>query len=161
MIGYKTNGVIDFDLVSLPDDWENKKRFFPVIECIEKIPCNPCSFSCPEGAISVTGDITNVPQIDFDKCNGCGICVGKCPGLAIFLVNPNHSQKQGAVIIPYELRPLPEKEDEVILFNREGEEVGLGIVEKIRTSKAFENTPLITVLMDKELVMCVRHIKLV
>ena len=160
MIAYKTTGIVDMDLVSLPQDWEKQTDFFPVIECIEKIPCNPCSFSCPKGAITVIGDITNIPQIDFERCNGCSICVGKCPGLAIFLVNPNFSADKGAVILPYEFRPLPEKGDIVRLYDREGKEIGEGMIEAIRTSKAFENTPLITVSMEKDMVMHARHIKI-
>jgi len=33
------------------------------------------------------------------------------------------------------------------------------MIEAIRTSKAFENTPLVTVSMEKDLVMCARHIR--
>jgi Pyruvate/2-oxoacid:ferredoxin oxidoreductase delta subunit len=156
---YKKTGIIDFDKVVLPPNWKDKKVFFPVIECIEKIPCNPCSWSCPKGAITIQGDITNLPEIDFDKCNGCSICAGKCPGLAIFLVNPNFDEKYGAVIIPYEFRPIPKDGQKVLLIDREGNERGEGEVVKVRVNSAFENTPLVTVKVPKELVMEIRHIK--
>ena len=57
-----------------------------VIECVQQIPCNPCEKACPFGAIEVGPDITNLPRLDLDKCRGCGICLSKCPGLAIFLL---------------------------------------------------------------------------
>ncbi|MGM0608344.1 MAG: 4Fe-4S ferredoxin [Candidatus Muiribacteriota bacterium] len=158
-MSYKKNGIINMDLVKLPENWKKSNKFFPVIECIEKIPCNPCDYSCPTKAITVKGDITNLPDIDYNKCNACTICVGKCPGLAIFMINPNYTEKSGAVILPYEFMPLPEEENKVFLLNRKGKEVGEGKVLKVKVNKAFENTPLITVEVPKELVNEVRHIR--
>ncbi len=40
------------------------------------IACHLCEKNCPNGAIKV---IDNVAVIDHDKCNGCKICVEKCP----------------------------------------------------------------------------------
>ena len=157
---YKKTGIIDFSQVKLPENWESMSKFFPVIECIEKIPCNPCAYSCPKGAITVKGDITNTPEIEFEKCNACTICVGKCPGLAIFLVNPNYSENEAAVIIPYEFHPLPSENDDVILIDRKGNEHGKGKVISVKVNKAFENTPLVTVLLPKELAIKIRHVKI-
>jgi pyruvate ferredoxin oxidoreductase gamma subunit len=39
-----------------------------------------CSTLCPDGAIAVKG---NLPEIDYDHCKGCMICVGVCPPHAI------------------------------------------------------------------------------
>lgn len=33
------------------DLWENKKGGLVVIECPQRIPCNPCATSCPSGAV--------------------------------------------------------------------------------------------------------------
>lgn len=43
-----------------------------------------CSTFCPDGAINVTGN--NYPQIDYDHCKGCMVCVSQCPPHAIAAV---------------------------------------------------------------------------
>ncbi len=40
------------------------------------IGCKNCQKSCPEGAVSVKG---NISVIDYDKCIGCGSCAENCP----------------------------------------------------------------------------------
>ena len=40
-----------------------------------------CSTYCPDGAINVRGD--GYPDIDYDHCKGCLICVAQCPPHAI------------------------------------------------------------------------------
>ncbi len=40
------------------------------------IGCKNCEKNCPEGAISVKG---NVSVIDYEKCIGCGLCAENCP----------------------------------------------------------------------------------
>jgi len=40
-----------------------------------------CSTFCPDGAIDV--DANNSPQIDYDHCKGCMVCVAQCPPHAI------------------------------------------------------------------------------
>ena len=40
-----------------------------------------CSTFCPDSAISVSAD--SRPQIDYDHCKGCMICVAICPSQAI------------------------------------------------------------------------------
>jgi pyruvate ferredoxin oxidoreductase gamma subunit len=40
-----------------------------------------CSTFCPDGAITVTAG--NYPQIDYDHCKGCMVCVTQCPPHAI------------------------------------------------------------------------------
>lgn len=40
------------------------------------IACRKCEKACPTGAIKV---IDNLAAIDYDLCNGCGICAGICP----------------------------------------------------------------------------------
>jgi pyruvate ferredoxin oxidoreductase gamma subunit len=47
-----------------------------------------CSTFCPDGAIRV--DEEGYPQIDYDHCKGCMICVAQCPPHAIETV-PEHS----------------------------------------------------------------------
>ena len=40
------------------------------------IACGICERACPTGAMRLVG---NVPVIDYQKCDGCGACVEKCP----------------------------------------------------------------------------------
>ena len=65
---------------------ERMKKPFVMIDCLYGFACNPCAFACPHGAITKTSSST-VPQIDYNKCIGCMICVTMCPGLAIFGYN--------------------------------------------------------------------------
>jgi pyruvate ferredoxin oxidoreductase gamma subunit len=46
-----------------------------------------CSTFCPDGAIAV--DAEGHPQIDYDHCKGCLVCVAQCPPHAIAAV-PEH-----------------------------------------------------------------------
>ena len=59
--------------------WEKKKGGYVVIECPQRIPCNPCATSCPTGAVKPFVDINDVPEIDYEKCTGCALCVEPCP----------------------------------------------------------------------------------
>ncbi|WP_448531504.1 FAD-dependent oxidoreductase [Pseudothermotoga sp.] len=95
----------------------------PIIECYENIPCNPCQTSCPTGAIEVPKNINSLPRIDYEKCSGCGICVSKCPGLAIFMVQENVEQGFDLVVVPYEMLPLPEKGERVVALDRDGKQL--------------------------------------
>jgi pyruvate ferredoxin oxidoreductase gamma subunit len=53
-----------------------------------------CSTFCPDGAISVGGDGT--PEIDYDHCKGCMICVAQCPPHAIGAVSEQQAQQAEA-----------------------------------------------------------------
>ncbi|MEN3042513.1 MAG: FAD-dependent oxidoreductase [Fervidobacterium sp.] len=110
-----------------------KGKLRAIIECPQAIPCNPCETSCPSGAINVGDNINGIPHIDYNKCTGCGICVIKCPGLAIFLVQ--EKEDYSLVGIPYELLPIPEKGQHVNLLDKEGKIVGKGMVENIILNK--------------------------
>ena len=46
-----------------------------------------CSTYCPDGAINVRAD--GYPDIDYDHCKGCLICVAQCPPHAIESVAEN------------------------------------------------------------------------
>ncbi|MCD5407713.1 4Fe-4S binding protein [Candidatus Bipolaricaulota bacterium] len=116
-----------------------------LIECVEEIPCNPCEDACPVGAISVGDPITNPPVLDFERCTGCGTCLGVCPGLAIFLLDL--SSGTAKVTLPHELLPVPQPGEEVELLSRAGEPLGRGTV--VRTRRA-ETTWLVTVELPGE-----------
>ena len=128
------------------------------IECFQQIPCNPCEEACPRGAITVGGEITGLPHLDEDKCNGCGICITRCPGLAIFGLDEAYSSSTSLVSFPYEYVPLPEEGQKVGCTDRMGKFVTEGVIHKVRTSKAFDHTAIVTVEIPREYVMDVRFI---
>ncbi|HHY04457.1 MAG TPA: 4Fe-4S binding protein [Thermoanaerobacterales bacterium] len=130
-----------------------------MIECFQEIPCNPCNTACKQGAIQEFKDINDKPEIDYDNCTGCGLCVSKCPGLAIFIIDETYSDKEATVSLPYEFLPLPKEGQEVDLLDRGGNKVSQGKVVKIRNGKYEDRTPVITVAVPKELSMVVRNIR--
>jgi pyruvate ferredoxin oxidoreductase gamma subunit len=60
---------------------------------IDYVACNRCwwlcSTYCPEGAIKVGPD--GRPEIDYDHCKGCLICMAQCPADAIS-AQPEHRE---------------------------------------------------------------------
>jgi pyruvate ferredoxin oxidoreductase gamma subunit len=50
-----------------------------------------CSTLCPDSAIQVRAD--GAPQIDYDHCKGCLICVTVCPPHAIRAVPEREAQQ--------------------------------------------------------------------
>lgn len=130
-----------------------------MVECIENIPCNPCAYACPRKAITIEGELTDTPQVDFSKCNGCTLCIAKCPGLAIFVVHKNFSTTEAAVTIPYELLPRPEAGARVECLDRAGRTVGKGRVVKVLDSKALNRCAVVTVAVPKRFWNTVRSIR--
>jgi len=158
-MSYLEDGVVSIEEIKIPTEERFRKGTVAIIECVQEIPCNPCSESCPRGAITIEGSINNIPKIDFDICNGCGICVANCPGLAIFLVDKSYKDKKALVGIPYEFVPLPEKGEEVILLNRAGKACGEGVVEKVRNAKSQDRTAIVFLAVDRKLAMTVRFFR--
>jgi Fe-S-cluster-containing hydrogenase component 2 len=89
-----------------------------VIECYRRIPCNPCETACRQNAITVGEDINNIPVIAHDSCTGCKVCLSKCPGLAIMIVDGSRSTYTVEISLPYEFLPLPQKGDIVDALDR-------------------------------------------
>lgn len=104
---------------------------FVIADCLYGFACNPCSFSCKQGAI--TKSSTSVtPVIDYDKCIGCMECVAQCPGLAIFGYRKDRNQ----LFLPLEFN-LPVDSTgsptarEVFLVDDNGAKVGEGEIERV------------------------------
>lgn len=119
-----------------------------IIECYQEIPCNPCSTSCPFGAITIGFDINHIPQIDFDKCTGCGICAYSCPGLAITIVKTIKERVQFK--IPYEFLPVPQVNEIWEGLSRSGEFISPVLIKSVQSSAKQDKTRLVTVEMDKK-----------
>ena len=128
-----------------------------IIECFQKIPCDPCAISCKLGAIKPFKDINDLPQIDFDKCTGCGICISSCPGLAIFVIEMNYSEEKSLIKLPHEMLPLPEKGEDVYALDRAGSMLGKAKV--IKVLKIKNKTHVISIEVPKSMAMKVRSIK--
>lgn len=141
-------------------EWEEKKGGYVIIECPQRIPCNPCATSCPTGAVVPFKDINDVPTIDYSKCTGCGLCVAKCPGLACFVVDLSLEGDDAVIKLPYELVPAPQKGEKVKCLNRRGEEVSDG--EVVNVAEPFKDqTIVVSVKIPKKLAGEIRAIKVV
>jgi Fe-S-cluster-containing hydrogenase component 2 len=114
--------------VDLPDP------VYPLIRCVQEIPCNPCVEACPHGLISMPGSILALPEFS-GVCEGCGRCVLACPGLAINLVCNDYdpSGEKALLVLPFEFSedalPLGR---EVVTTDMEGQRVGTGKVIAVR-----------------------------
>lgn len=129
-----------------------------VIECYQNIPCNPCFTACNRNAILEFEDINDLPRINDENCNGCGLCISKCPGLAIMVVDATYSDEEALIKIPYEFLPLPNEKEIVKGLDREGKYVCDVRVEKVLNSKALDRTPVISIAVPKEYIKVVRNI---
>lgn len=141
----------------IPDKKRLAKGPVVIIECFQRIPCDPCAISCKLGAIKPFKDINDLPIVDFDKCTGCGICISSCPGLAIFVIDMNYSDEKSLIKLPHEMLPLPEKEEDVYALDRAGSI--LGTVKVIKVIKIKDKTNIISLEVPKGMAMKVRSIK--
>ena len=130
-----------------------------MVECIENIPCNPCAYACPRKAITIEGELTDTPKVDFSKCNGCTLCIAKCPGLAIFVVHTGFSKTEAAVTLPYEMLPRPEVGESVACLDRAGRAVCKGKVVNVLDTKALNRCAVVTVAVPKRYWNTVRNIR--
>jgi len=131
-----------------------------IIECFQRIPCNPCATSCPRGAILPFDDINDTPAINYDNCNGCTLCITKCPGLAIMVVDMAWKDPEGKdralIKLPYEFRPLPAVGDEVVATDRAGAFVAMAQVVQVLLNHSMNKVPIVSIAVDKLLVPVVR-----
>lgn len=127
-----------------------------VMECFQRIPCNPCAIRCKRGAIAPMQDINDCPTLNADLCNGCALCVSHCPGLAIFVVDDTYSETEALVKLPYEFLPLPKPGDDVTGMDREGRPVCAARVVSLQNAAAQDRTPIVFLAVPKAYSMTVR-----
>lgn len=151
--GYLT----DEEVEKYPGVKKKKCGIYPVMECTQNIPCNPCQDACLKHCIRIGEKITSLPAVDeTQNCVGCGRCVANCPGQAIFLINDDYSDNAATVTMPYEFLPLPEPGDTGIALGRDGKEVCKAEVVSLRSVKDFDQTHLLTIKVPKEYSMRAR-----
>ena len=149
---YEKDGILEEKFLKQPSQKQLEKGV-AIIECVQKIPCDPCVDSCPFGAISMK-DINDLPKIDYDKCTACSKCVGICPGLAIFVVKCKDDK--AFITLPYEFLPEPTVGKKVSALDRTGKIVGSALVKKVlKKGKTF----VVTIEVEKKFLMNVRNIK--
>ena len=125
---------------------------FPVIRCIEEIPCDPCIHVCPKDMIKIEGDpVLGLPRVVKDECTGCMLCVAACPGLAITLVDLRGDGPDGVVVIPFELQDsVVGVGDTVDAVDMDGGFVTKAEVTKVTRKKTYDRTLLITLKVPRE-----------
>lgn len=128
---------------------------FPVIECFQQIPCNPCEGICPSKAIVIGEDLNNTPAVDCELCTGCGQCMRRCPGLAIFMLDI--SKPEHMITIPYEYAALPAEGDIVIGLDRNSNALGEVEVAKVQ-KRTKASTTTVSVKGDASIIAEVRMI---
>ncbi len=143
-----------------PDESRINEGPVVVIECYKEIPCNPCTIACRFDAIHIGEDINKRPKVTEENCIGCSVCLSKCPGLAIMLVDGSKSEEYVHMTIPYEFYPLPEEGDLVEGLDREGNYLENVKVLKVTNPKSYDRTPLIKLEVSRKHMYDFRNIRL-
>ena len=122
------------ELFPIPKD----KDFYPIIRCVQEIPCNPCTEVCVLQSIKIKDKtMMGLPQFDGD-CLGCLRCVAICPGLAITFVDKGYDQtkKTARVVVPWEMpEGMIKIGQTVTTTGMEGEIIGKGKVIAFKESE--------------------------
>ncbi|MBW2529433.1 MAG: FAD-dependent oxidoreductase [Deltaproteobacteria bacterium] len=145
MLRSRPGRTVPFEPPELP------QSVYPVIRCVQEIPCDPCQAVCPEGSITLGGSIMNLPSFS-GTCLGCGECVSICPGLAINLVIEDYdgTGERALLLLPFELGldrvPLGVEVETVDL---EGRPVGTGRVVAVRQRPEQDRRHLLLVDVPK------------
>jgi len=130
-----------------------------IVECFQEIPCDPCVKACKRGAITMPGDINDLPVVDAELCNGCGLCISLCPGLAIFVVDKSWSEDRALVKLPFEYVPVPKAGQYAAGLDRAGNELGWFEVVRVTSGGKKNMTWTISLAVPQELAMEIRNIR--
>jgi NADPH-dependent 2,4-dienoyl-CoA reductase/sulfur reductase-like enzyme/Fe-S-cluster-containing hydrogenase component 2/bacterioferritin-associated ferredoxin len=119
-----------------------KQGVYPILNCVQEIPCNPCDTICPKGSIKIEGSILNPPKY-LGGCIGCEMCVAICPGIAIALVD--FRKDEPIVTIPFEFKEGVLKTGDIVdVTDRLGNIIGKGEVISFRYLEKVKNIPVKT-----------------
>ncbi|MHC4916183.1 MAG: FAD-dependent oxidoreductase [Planctomycetota bacterium] len=129
-----------------------------VIECAERIPCNPCEEACRRGSIRVGGDINDLPERIGSDCDMCGRCLARCPGLAVFLVDADREDGRAEVTVAYEMLPVPRKGQIWWALDRDGRFLCEAEITRVRSSKSYDRKRLVSFAVERELAGRARHV---
>ncbi|MFN3346566.1 MAG: FAD-dependent oxidoreductase [Candidatus Bipolaricaulaceae bacterium] len=156
--------------VSIPLEWERtaailkakpgkihprpsppKLPVFPVIHCVQEIPCDPCAAVCPLGLIQVDPqDIRQPPRFTGEKpCSGCARCVAFCPGLAITLLDFRKDPENPTVSLPWEFVDVPAPGSRVLAVDGEGRPLGEAEVEGVGRVPGADHTRILRLKVPK------------
>jgi NADPH-dependent 2,4-dienoyl-CoA reductase/sulfur reductase-like enzyme/Pyruvate/2-oxoacid:ferredoxin oxidoreductase delta subunit/bacterioferritin-associated ferredoxin len=143
-----------------------QEEVFPVMHCRQEIPCDPCSYVCPQGLIQIDKvDIRQLPRFcphDGKTCIGCERCVAVCPGLAITLVDFRHDKNFPTISIPLEFSSNFIKEGDVVpVTDIDGNILGRFKVEKIRSLRQYSRTLIVRVKVPAKIANAVAGIQMV
>ncbi len=122
-------------------------KVYPLIRCIQEIPCDPCTKVCPKHAIRLKeGKMNGLPSFEGDVCLGCSQCVLACPGLAIVLVDERYDPENKLALLTLPIELADDKigvGEEVITMGLEGEPSGKGRVIAFRNAASQDRRRLI------------------
>jgi Fe-S-cluster-containing hydrogenase component 2 len=158
----KKGYLLEEDLVGasgVPSAEERAKGPVAVIECVQNIPCDPCRDACLKGAVTMGDEITNTPVLDAENCHGCAICVARCPGQAIFVVDETYADGKALVTVPYEFYPLPKEGEIVTALDRSGAPLGDAEIVKVRMKPKQDATALVSLAVPLDWSMKARFFK--
>lgn len=143
----------------VPSEARMRKGRVAVVECVQNIPCDPCESSCPQNAITIGDQITNLPCLNEDRCTGCGLCIVRCPGLAITILNKGYSETESTIDFPFEYLPLPAVGDLVDAVSRTGEPVCKGRILSVKKLPVYAGTAVVSMAIPTEYADTVRSMK--
>lgn len=72
--------------------WRQLASFGAACLAIQGVHCRSCEDSCEPRAIHFKPQLGAVarPELDAERCNGCGACVAGCPAAAIKILSQEH-----------------------------------------------------------------------